>query len=377
MIRAAVYSFIFVFCPVGVMAQHGWALRSYPGFLAAHHEDMQAMSSHSLAFEIAREWKIDSGGWLAKNQRNPFVGVGVGHLGLFREINGRVFSFFGYYDAGIAGKGKTTLRARLTTGAGYLSRSWDPFLNPKNRAIGSHINGLMQVAFYIETELKQRSKLQAGLTLIHFSNGNWSQPNLGINMPSLFLGIKQLEKAPKYYKPVQRSDWKNSELQFSARLGKRQMSMDDPKDIVNHLLEAKYFYPHKPHRYWTCGLVYYFDRTYVYDKFQPMGQPTFANTAELAITGGHEYRIGRVGFVADMGIYIYRPDDTKRRYFQALGLKYYVTPNLVLMNRLKAHLTSADFFEWGVAWQFKTKETVTPGIKGGLRWLGNGLKEPD
>ncbi len=375
--RAAFYSFILICLPNVALAQQGWAFRSYPGFLAAHHEDMQAMSSHSLAFEIAREWKLDSAGWLAKSQRNPYVGVGTGYMGLFKHINGNVLSGFAYYDAGISGNNKTSLRVRLATGFGYLTKEWDAFLNPRNRAIGSHVNGMMQVAVYVQSKLSNRIRLQTGITLIHFSNGNWSQPNLGINMPSLFLGVKQLDQTTKHYKPLEKPDWRKSELQFSARLGKRQMSMDDPKDIMNYLIEAKYYYPHKPHRYWTCGLIYYFDRTYVYDKFHPLGKSTLASTTELAVTSGHEYRIGRVGFVADVGIYLYRPDDTKRRYFQALGLKYYVTPNLVLMNRLKAHLTSADFFEWGLAWQFKTKETVTPGIKGGLRWLGNGLKEPN
>ena len=377
MFRAASITIFSIFLLNSAKAQNGWAFRAYPGFLAAHHEDMQAMSSHSLAFEIAREWKIDSAGWIAKSQRNPTAGLGAGYMGLFKDINGRVFSAFAYYDAGIAGKGKTTLRARLATGAGYLTRDWDPFLNRKNRAIGSNINGMMQVAFYIQTPLSKSSQLQTGLTMIHFSNGNWSQPNLGINMPSLFLGIKQNGTNNRYYKPRMPENWKTSELQFSARIGKRQMSMDDPTNIVNYLLEAKYFYPHKPHRYWTCGLVYYFDRTYTYEKFHPLLKPTMSNASEIAITGGHEYRIGRVGFVADMGFYLYRPADTKRMYFQALGLKYYATPNLVIMNRLKAHLTSADFFEWGIAWQFKTKESVTPGIKGGLRWLGNGCKEPD
>jgi hypothetical protein len=377
MFRAAFFSFILIFYPLGLFSQHAWAFRTYPGFLAAHHEDMQAMSSHSLAFEVAREWKLDSAGWLAKNQRNPYVGIGAGFMGLFKHINGNVLSGFAYYDAGISGNDKTSLRVRMATGMGYLTKEWDPFLNNKNRAIGSHLNGMMQLAFYIETRMAKSAKLQAGLTLIHFSNGNWSMPNLGINMPSIFLGLKQPDNNRKFYNSVEKPDWKKSELQFSARLGKRQMSMDDPKNIVNYLLEAKYFYPHKPHRYWTCGLVYYYDRTYVYHKFHPLPAAPIAKTSEIAITGGHEYRVGRVALVADMGFYLYRPDQTKRKYFEALGIKYYAGKNLVIMSRLKAHLTSADYFEWGLAWQFKTKETVTPGIKGGLRWLGNGLREPN
>ena len=107
-------------------SQHAWSFRAYPGFLAAHHEDMQAMGSHVLGLEISREWRIDKDGELAKKQLQPFAGIGANHVMLFNDINGNVSSLFGYYDAGISGNEKHSLRFRLTSGIGMLSSIYQP-----------------------------------------------------------------------------------------------------------------------------------------------------------------------------------------------------------------------------------------------------------
>lgn len=368
---------IFILSVTSLPGQHAWAFRTFPGFLAAHHEDMQAMNSHSLGFELCREWKIDSGTAITKKQRQPYVGVGVNGFHLFNQINGNVFSVLGYYDAGLSGHGKTTLRCRMTVGTGYLNKQWDPFGNPKNRAIGSHINGLMQAAVYVQFPLMQKTRLQAGLVLTHYSNGNWSQPNLGINMPGLFLGLKQYDQSNKHYKVKTPALWNRLQWQLSARGGRRQMTMDDPRNIMNYLAEVKMIYPHNPYRKWALGLVYYYDRTYLYEKFQPLEQGGLGRKSEVALTFGHEHKIGRFGLIMDFGFYLYRPSDAKRMYFEALGLKYYLMPNLAIMNRLKVHLTTADFFEWGLAWHFSRGKALQTGLKGMSKWAVKGFKAPD
>jgi hypothetical protein len=358
-------------------SQHAWSLRAYPGFLAAHHEDMQAMGSHVLGLEAAREWRIDKEGELAKNQKQPFAGIGLNHIRLFNDISGNVSSLFGYYDAGFYGNEKTSYRFRLTTGIGLLSRQWDVYANPKNRAIGSRFNGMMQAAVYIQTPVSPRKQAQLGLSLIHYSNGNFGQPNLGINMPCLFLGIKQFDGNNRFYHPRYPENSNTVEWQPSLRFGKKQMSMDDPRNIFNYLAELKLLYPHKPHRFWTAAITGFYDRTYVYTKFQPLPESTADKITEIAISGGHEYRVGKVGVIADMGFYLYRPDNAKRRYYQALGVKYYASSKLSAMVRMRTHLSMADYLEWGVAYRLPTKTTVKPGFKEGFKWFFRGCKPRD
>jgi len=357
-----------------LQAQHAWAFRAYPGFLAAHHEDMQAMGSHLIGLEAAREWRIDKDGELAKKQRQPFAGIGANHVMLFNDINGNVSSLFCYYDAGISGNEKTSLRFRLTTGIGMFSRQWDVYTNPRNRAIGSRFNGMMQAAMYVQEPISVRKQIQLGLSLIHYSNGNFGLPNLGINMPCLFLAVKQSDGNNNYYKPRYPENHNTVEWQPSLRFGKKQMSMDDPRNIFNYLAELKVLYPSKPWRFWTAAISGFYDRSYVYTKFQPLPKAGLDKISEIAISGGHEYRVGRVGVVMDLGFYIYRPDDTKRKYYQALGVKYYASSSLTAMVRLRTHLSMADYVEWGVSYRIHTKATVKPRFREGFKWAFHGFK---
>lgn len=360
------------------LSQHAWSFRVYPGFLAAHHEDMQAMGSHVLGLEASREWRIDKDGALSKNQKQPFAGVGVNHIRLFNDINGNVSSLFGYYDAGFYGDEKLSLRFRLTTGVGMLSRQWDVYTNPRNRAIGSRFNGMMQAAVYVQTPVTSRKQIQLGLSLIHYSNANFGQPNLGINMPCLFLSMKQSDGTDHYYRPRYPDFFNKVEWQPAFRLGKRQMSMDDPRNIVNYLAELRMLYPHKnkPYRLWTAAVTGFYDRTYVYTKFQPLPSSPLNKIAELSFSLGHEYRVGRVGMVTDLGFYLYRPDDTKRMYYQALGVKYYASNRITAMVRLRTHLSMADYMEWGLSYRIFSKNPVKPGFREGCKWVFRGFKTP-
>jgi len=367
---------VFLFITCSAFAQKAWESKIIAGFLVPHHEDMVQMMAPIRGFEISRSWKIDSAGSVAIKQNHPYCGIGVNYFNLGKSINGNAFTAFGYYDAGINLKSKTTLRGRFAFGVGYLTKQYNAFTNPLNRAIGSNINGFMQIYTYLQTPIGKYNDLQLGIGLSHFSNGNWSQPNLGINLPSVLLGIKARDKSTRYLNVLQiHKVPTNIQWEFSARLGKRQIGIDNPRNIVNYLVEATIIYPHNEFRQWRIGVVSFFDKTYVFTKFQPLPSKIRPDQiTELAIQAGHEYRIGRVGLVTDLGFYIYRPDRSKRIYYEGIGLKLYVTDNLVLINRLKVHLTTADYFEWGLCYNITSSNRVNPGFVNGFKWVFRGFR---
>lgn len=363
-----------MFCSLqAAKAQQSWECKVLPGFLIPHNAGMTEMMSHITGFEVGRQWRIDSGGAVDRRQNHPVAGVGFSYFDLGKSINGKALCLQAFYEAGIGISANTSLRARLSVGTGYLTKQFDAFTNPMNRAIGSHVNGFMQAFGYVQTALSPRVDMQLGLGMSHFSNGNWGQPNLGINLPSLMFGLKA--KDPNHaYVPLKVQRGTNIKWEFGARVGKRQMSIDDPRNIATYLLEGIWNYPHNDIRNWRGGLNVYFDRTYVFQKFQPLPQGRIDQITEIAIMGGHEYRINKLGFVTDVGVYLYRPDRSKRMYYEAVGLRYYVSPNLVLVSRLKAHLTSADFFEWGLTWVIDSKQHSNPGFGNALKWFFTGFK---
>lgn len=68
-------------------------------------------------------------------------------------------------------------------------KTYHPYINPKNRVIGSKVNAYISANFYFNYALGHRFDLLAGVALTHFSNGNTKLPNGGLNTVGAKLGL--------------------------------------------------------------------------------------------------------------------------------------------------------------------------------------------
>ena len=78
----------------------------------------------------------------------------------------------------------------LGSGISFLDRHYDILENPTNNAIGSGFNNMTQFRLNAGARLHPNWWLRAGGSFTHYSNGASEMPNLGINIPALFLGLK-------------------------------------------------------------------------------------------------------------------------------------------------------------------------------------------
>jgi hypothetical protein len=269
-------------------------------------------------------------------------------------------------------------------GIGYLTKRYDEFGNPRNPAIGSHLNGMMHLGYHLDVGPylnKWGWKMYAEAGMVHFSNANWRQPNFGVNIPYLSIGAKRtlflasnnygkvIEIRPEVEAGISNKSapWKHIE-QIGAipsrsyvrnqhllgfRLGRRQIELDQRRTFVNAVLEYNCEFRRAllgPR--FRVGANVFFDKSYMYSKFGLKSDAySLHDFTEVAITAGSHWEYGKWGFIADAGLYLYRPDDTKRRYYEGIGVSYKATQRVYLIARLKAHLSSADYMEWGVSYQ--------------------------
>ena len=80
-----------------------------------------------------------------------------------------------------------------------LSWGWRPYdasSNPYNVMIGSRVNAYINTNFFLDWRLSPRCRLQAGVDLAHFSNGNTRLPNAGLNVAGAKLGLLCLLSPP-------------------------------------------------------------------------------------------------------------------------------------------------------------------------------------
>jgi opacity protein-like surface antigen len=358
-----------------------WSAQLMGGYLIPHHSDMMAMYRHATGINVKYRSAInqpnDNGANIDKitygytfnllNLGSEVAGYAIGAGGLVMPQSGK----YNYWILGM--------------GIGYLTKRYDEFGNPRNPAIGSHLNGMMHLGYHLDAGPylnKWGWKMYAEAGMVHFSNANWRQPNFGINIPYLSIGAKRtLFLASNNYGKVieirpevegginnKSAPWKHIE-QIGAipsrscvkspqhlvgfRLGRRQIELDQRRTFVNAVLEYNCEFPRAllgPR--FRVGANVFFDKSYMYSKFGLKSDAISLNDfTEVAITAGSHWEYGKWGFIADAGLYLFRPDDTKRRYYEGIGVSYKATQRVYLIARLKAHLSSADYMEWGVSYQ--------------------------
>ena len=350
---------------VQVYKSSEWSAQLMGGYLIPHHSDMMAMYRHATGINVKYRSAInqqnDNGANIDKitygytfnvlNLGSEVAGYAIGAGGLVMPQSGK----YNYWILGM--------------GIGYLTKRYDEFGNPRNPAIGSHLNGMMHLGYHLDVGPylnKCGWKMYAEAGMVHFSNANWRQPNFGVNIPYLSIGAKRTlflaginnKSAPwKHIKQIgasrSRSYVKSPQHLVGFRLGRRQIELDQRRTFVNGVLEYNCEFPRAllgPR--FRVGANVFFDKSYMYSKFGLKSDAISLNDfTEVAITAGSRWEYGKWGFIADAGLYLFRPDDTKRRYYEGIGVSYKATQRVYLIARLKAHLSSADYMEWGVSYQ--------------------------
>ena len=74
-----------------------------------------------------------------------------------------------------------------------LSGGWkkyDPVSNPLNHVIGTPLNAYLNANFFFSWIISRSFNLNAGLSVTHFSNGNTTVPNAGINIIGGYVGVR-------------------------------------------------------------------------------------------------------------------------------------------------------------------------------------------
>jgi len=364
---------------VQVYKSSEWSAQLMGGYLIPHHSDMMAMYRHATGINVKYRSAINQPNGNGANIDKITYGYTFNLLNLGSEVagyaigaGGLVMPQSGKYNYWILGMG-----------IGYLTKRYDEFGNPRNPAIGSHLNGMMHLGYHLDVGPylnKWGWKMYAEAGMVHFSNANWRQPNFGVNIPYLSIGAKRtlflasnnygkvIEIRPEVETGINNKSapWKHIE-QIGAipsrsylrnqhllglRLGRRQIELDQRRTFVNAVLEYNCEFRRAllgPS--FRVGANVFFDKSYMYSKFGLKSDAYSLNDfTEVAITAGSHWEYGKWGFIADAGLYLFRPDDTKRRYYEGVGVSYRANQRVYIIARLKAHLSSADYMEWGLSY---------------------------
>lgn len=327
--------------------------RAYPGYLIAHRADASNLETHIFGAEVYAEFERFNHPELAHYNR-----LKSGITALFMdlgnpELTGRVYGIVPYFELGLTKPNRPTqIRFRMGSGLGYITQKFDIQENRKNMVIGSHVNGAMQLYFLAERQFGAID-VDAGIGITHFSNASFRVPNLGINMPSLYIGLGySIERSNKTFKPLHVASDK-AYFEVSALYGFKERTVSRPVSFHIKNIQVKRILPSSKSRKWRLGIDIASDPTYTYDeiKAEYVDNPPITQTLEIGLSGGAEWSMGNMAVLADLGFYVYQAENKKYLPYQRLGFRYNVNKHCFIQTTLRTSFGIADYMEWGAGYR--------------------------
>lgn len=249
---------------------------------------------------------------------------------------------------------------RIGQGLALTTNPYNRETNYRNNAFGSKILSATCVMLnYKKEHLFDRFGLQAGFSLLHYSNANVKAPNTSINSVTLNLGVTYNldEEDPEYivldsseihkkikepikYNIVFRSGFNESDVVGSGQF---------PFYIVSAYMDKRI---NRKSAFQFGADVFFsnFLKEYIYYRSVSFVEDPTSGDEDYKRVGlfvGHELFINRMSLVTQLGYYVYYPFDFEGRIYNRIGLKYYFRKKWFGVVGLKAHAAKAETVEFG------------------------------
>jgi hypothetical protein len=325
-------------------------LRAHYGFIVPHSSTIKNIS-------WSKPWGIEADyTWLLMGENNwkycfcyPRAGVSLFFVDFANpEVLGHSLSLYLFIEPLIGAAGHVYGTVRFGIGPAYMDNVYDSVDNPLNKFFSSPISFITLLSAGINYRFGEKFNIRLSGSFNHISNGGVRYPNLGINFPTLGLGM----------------DYRINPLPFKYRMKDKSLQLVPYKgrfDVIFFATEKADIRGNK--RYPVIGLVTSYTRVIGRISGLMMGMEFVADYADkqtiermamtrnsektdykyIAPVVGHDLLLGRFTFQIQLGAYLYSPYKRRDPVFQHYVLSYYIYKSTFISVDLKAHSYTADF----------------------------------
>ncbi|HEA29650.1 MAG TPA: acyloxyacyl hydrolase [Leeuwenhoekiella sp.] len=268
---------------------------------------------------------------------------------------GKNYGLYGHFNFYFLNR---RLMARIGQGVALASNPFDLERNFKNTAYGSKLlSSTFLMLNYKKPNILGRIGLQAGLSLVHYSNANIKAPNTSTNTFAFNVGVNYswVEDDLPAYIPQKRTTLIEP-LRFNLVLRGGVNESDyvgvgqQPFLIVSSFVDKRI----NPKSTLQAGVDFFFSKflqkeiAYKSIAFPEFGVRGDEDWKRIGLFAGHELRFNKIAFVTQVGYYMYYPYDFEGRVYFRAGLKRYLTEKIYLAVTLKSHFAKAEAVEFGL-----------------------------
>ncbi|MCS7077544.1 MAG: acyloxyacyl hydrolase [Bacteroidia bacterium] len=333
-------------------------LRGHYGYVMPHTNIITHLTNnrHIGIFELEYNVQTDGSAIWQAAYKKPRVGTSLLFAGLNNpNVLGYAIATHYHVDIPIIQSKNTVFSGRIGAGLSFITKRFDLKHNPKNTAIGSHINCTIAGNLNLKQSLKKSYYLEGGVAITHFSNALFRPPNLGLNLITTHMGItKNILK----YKCSCEKQNKKTTLYNKKKWG----------FAVDAAMAAKSIYPGDKNLYAAynvstqvharlsnisklkTGIELFHDNTLIKEMQR---QQLFIGQEErvakhVGIYLGHELWFSRIAVLFRSGYYVYDKWQKHGKIYQKYGIRYQFHKHVYLYVQVKTHFANADYALWGV-----------------------------
>jgi len=284
----------------------------------------------------------------------PKVGISALVIGLGNpEKLGNGYGIFPFIELPL-NHGKVSLKFKNGYGLGYIQKPFDRELNPKNIAIGSHINALIYANMMMGVNITKQLNANLGLSLIHFSNGSSSRPNLGINILSANFGAAYRfgVKEPRLISKLDKRDriWRK---QMMVGIGLKEIPpAGGPKYLVtSYSFNMMKVNAEKSAFGFGADIFYNTSLSDLMARDSSATSNSFDNV-RLGVLAMYSIEFAKISASIGLGAYVFSNYKGNGSVYNKLDLRYAVNEKIFLRLGMKTHIAVADFVEIGVGYNF-------------------------
>ena len=328
------------------------------GFLMNHSNAMRNLiKEHIAAFEISWSKRgLHDTHWDAVHNY-PTWGITYyfADLGNPDQL-GYTHGIYPYFNFGIKNTQKIGLNFKLGGGLCYISQTFNRKDNYKNIIIGSPINVLISMQLALKAKINKQVALFSSINFTHFSAGAFTQPNLGMNIPSLGFGMYyniNENNFSKLTKPEKISNKYNQYVFISG--GLKDLAFNDSKryGVLTLGYELEKYISHASSI--ALDIDMFYNTANLYRMSTDSTSATVGETIQIGTMLNYQVHIGNLKILAGMGAYVYSKYKRDTDIYNRIGWRYEFPNGLNANVVLVSNLFRANFIEFGIGYKFYSK----------------------
>jgi hypothetical protein len=329
----------------------------FSGSILEHNSDISHLiTGHPTGFILSYNKKT----YGFKDWESRFNYPDWGFSFIFQDMKnsslGENYSLYAHYDFYFL---KLNLNLRLGQGIAYTTNSYDKNANFLNNAYGSDLMSSTYIMFnYKKENIFKGFGVQAGISLIHYSNANFKAPNTSTNTLAINVGANYLfnhEKEPDYIPSSEEKKFKEPvKYNFAFRTGLNESDVIGVGQFPFYILSGYADKRLNRKSAIQVGTDVFFSTfleeliTYYSVAFPELDVTGDEDWKRVGVFVGHELFINKLSVITQLGYYVYYPYDFEGRVYNRIGFKRYFGDKIYGAITLKSHGAKAEAVEFGI-----------------------------